>query len=73
MSSEEKLPGFEDGHELLKAVAIMFLLVLVNVFAFVTSFGAGLIITVPLTLLFGFMLLRDMFPRGHLPWSDWRS
>jgi hypothetical protein len=70
---KEKLPGFEEGGELINAIGIMALLVLVNVFAFVTSFGVGIIITLPLTLLFGFLLLRDLFPRGSLPWSNWRA
>jgi hypothetical protein len=70
---EERLPGFEDGKEVLKAAVIMALLAIVNVFAFITSFGAGVIITLPLTLFIGFMLLRDLLPHGSLPWSNWRK
>ena len=46
---------------------ILAVLVLINVIAFVVSFGWGVIVTLPLTLFLGFLLLRDLLPRNKLP------
>ena len=55
-----------------KTVGILAILVLINVVAFLVSYGFGVIVTIPLTLFLAFLLLRNAlpkhrFPRGRVP------
>jgi hypothetical protein len=65
--SEDKLPGLTTPKAWTKALGIFAGLILINVVAFLVSFGAGVIVTIPLTVFLAFLLLRDMVPRHRLP------
>jgi hypothetical protein len=64
---EDKLPALDTPMDWLKITVIFAGLGLINVVAFLVSYGAGVIITLPLTIFMGFLLLRDMAPRHRLP------
>jgi hypothetical protein len=66
-NSEDKLPAPATAKDWAKIVGILALLILVNVVAFLVSFGAGVIVTIPLTLFLAFLLLRDIVPSHRLP------
>jgi hypothetical protein len=62
-----KLPAITSPKAWWKIIGIMALMVLVNVVAFLVSFGAGIIATIPLTLFLAFLLLRDIVPSHRFP------
>ena len=64
---EDKLPALAHPMEWLKITVVLVGLALINVVAFLVSFGAGVIITLPLTIFLAFLLLRDIAPRHRLP------
>jgi hypothetical protein len=70
---EKHLPGIEGRFKLLKLVAIMTVLALINAVTFVVSFGFGLIVTLPLTVFIGFLVARDLLQDTTYPWSGWRA
>jgi len=51
----------------LKILLVLAALIVINVVAFLVSFGAGVIVTLPITLFLGFLLLRDIVPKHRLP------
>jgi len=65
--SDEKIPGLNTPKSWVKVIGILAILVLLNVVAFIVSFGAGIIVTIPLTITMAFMLLRDAFPKHRFP------
>jgi hypothetical protein len=67
LPAEDKLPGLTTPKAWGKTLAIFVGLLLINVVAFLVSFGAGVIVTIPLTLFLAFLLLRDMVPSHRLP------
>ena len=64
---EDKLPALGRPMDWLKITVVLIGLALINVVAFLVSFGAGVIITLPLTIFLAFLLLRDIAPRHRLP------
>lgn len=64
---KDKLPALGRPMDWLKITVVLAGLVLINVVAFLVSFGAGAIITLPLTIFLAFLLLRDIVPRHRLP------
>lgn len=65
--AEDKLPVLSHPMEWFKITVVLVGLALINVVAFLVSFGAGVIITLPLTIFLAFLLLRDIVPRHRLP------
>ena len=65
--AEDKLPALSNPMEWFKITVVLVGLALINVVAFLVSFGAGVIITLPLTIFLAFLLLRDIAPRHRLP------
>ncbi len=65
--TEDKLPALDSTVAWLKIAGILVVLVLINVVAFLVSYGFGVIGTIPLTLLMGFLLIRDLVPRHRFP------
>jgi hypothetical protein len=65
--SKDKIPGLDSPKSWAEVIGILAILVLLNIVAFFVSFGAGIIVTVPLTLILAFMLIRDVAPRHRLP------
>lgn len=65
--AEDKLPALERPREWFKIGVVLLGLALINVVAFLVSFGAGVIVTLPLTIFLAFLLLRDIAPRHRLP------
>jgi hypothetical protein len=65
--AEDHLPALDTKGNWFKIVGILILLLLINLVAFAVSYGFGVIITIPLTMLMGFLVLRDMFPRHRFP------
>lgn len=63
----DRLPALDTTTNWLKIAGILVGLVLINVVAFLVSYGFGVIITIPLTLLMGFLLVRDLVPRHRFP------
>jgi hypothetical protein len=51
----------------LKILLVMAGLIAINVVAFLVSFGIGVIVTLPITLFLGFLLLRDLVPKHRFP------
>jgi len=51
----------------LKILLVLAALIVINVVAFLVSFGAGVIVTLPITLFLGFLLLRDIVPKHRFP------
>lgn len=65
---EHRLPGLgHDAWAWVKIAALFAVLVAVNIVAFLVSFGWGVVITLPLTIFLGFLLVRDLAPRHRLP------
>ena len=65
--AEDKLPALGRPMEWLKITVVLVGLAMINVVAFLVSFGAGVIITLPLTIFLAFLLLRDIVPRHRFP------
>ncbi|HKP94505.1 MAG TPA: hypothetical protein VJ385_01990 [Fibrobacteria bacterium] len=65
--SGDKLPALDTAKAWTKTLGIFAALILINVVAFLVSFGAGVIVTLPLTLFLAFLLLRDIAPRHRFP------
>lgn len=65
--AEDKLPALGNPMEWFKITVVLVGLALINVVAFLVSFGAGVIITLPLTIFLAFLLLRDIVPRHRFP------
>ena len=65
--AEDKLPALAHPMEWFKISVVLVGLALINVVAFLVSFGAGVIITLPLTIFLAFLLLRDIVPRHRFP------
>jgi hypothetical protein len=65
--AEDYLPALNTPRSWVKVVLIFAGLVLVNVVAFLVSYGFGAIITLPITIFLAFLLLRDIVPRHRLP------
>ena len=65
--TEDHLPALDTMKAWFKMIGILIALVLINVVAFAVSYGFGVIITIPLTMLMGFLVLSDMLPRHRLP------
>lgn len=63
----ESLPAIDSPLAWMSILGILALLVLINVVAFLVSFGAGVIVTLPITLFLAFLLLRNAVPRNRLP------
>lgn|GEM_PF-2423724 len=66
-SDEDALPEVGNRSSWLGIIAILAVLVAINILAFVVSFGAGIIVTVPLTLFLAFVLLKNIIPPHRLP------
>ncbi|MEO6095935.1 MAG: hypothetical protein ABIW76_09695 [Fibrobacteria bacterium] len=64
--SEENL-AVNTPVEWLKILLVLAALIAINAVAFLVSFGAGVIVTLPITLFLGFLLLRDLVPRHRFP------
>lgn len=64
---EDKLPALNGPMDWLKIAVVFVGMALINVVAFLVSYGAGVIITLPLTIFLAFLLLRDIVPRHRLP------
>ncbi len=64
---ENRLPAINSPMAWMKITAILALFVLINVVAFLVSFGFGVIITIPLTLFLAFLMIRDIVPRHRFP------
>jgi uncharacterized protein (DUF983 family) len=64
---EDKLPALGHPMDWLKITVVFVGLALINVVAFLVSFGAGVIITLPFTIFLAFLLLRDIVPRHRFP------
>lgn len=67
LHTEDKLPALGHPIDWFKITVVLVGLALINVVAFLVSFGAGVIITLPLTIFLAFLLLRDIAPRHRLP------
>jgi hypothetical protein len=65
--SKDKLPAINSPASWAKIIGILAVLALINVVAFLVSYGAGVIVTIPLTLFLAFLLLRDIVPRHRFP------
>ena len=65
--SENKLPHLATPMDWTKTIGLLAGLVIINVVAFLVSFGFGVIVTIPLTLFLGFLLLRGMAPSHRFP------
>ncbi len=64
---EDKLPALESPLDWFKIMVVCAGVVAVNVVAFFVSFGAGVIVTLPLSLFLAFLLIRNMMPRHRFP------
>ncbi|MDB5104292.1 MAG: hypothetical protein JWP91_1981 [Fibrobacteres bacterium] len=64
--NEDHLP-MNSKFDWFKIVVVLAGLFLINVLAFLVSFGAGVIITLPLTIFLAFLLIRDIAPRHRFP------
>ena len=65
--TEDRMPALDTAIGWLKIMVVFAGLIAINVVAFLVSFGAGVIITLPLTFFMGFLLMRDMLPRHRFP------
>jgi hypothetical protein len=65
--SEDKLPALNNPRAWTKTLGLLALLILINIVAFLVTFGAGAIVTIPLTIFLAFLLLRDVMPRHRFP------
>lgn len=63
----DTLPAIDNRWAWVSILAVLTMLVLINVVAFLVSFGAGVIVTLPITLFMAFLLLRNAVPRHRLP------
>ena len=66
-AAEDKLPALNSFNDWFKIIVVFAGLFLINVLAFLVSFGAGVIITLPLTIFLAFLLLRDIVPKHRFP------
>ena len=67
LPGEDHLPGLSTPKAWLKAIGILFALVIINIVMALTTWGWGPIFTIPLTIYLAIMLLRDLIPRHRLP------
>lgn len=67
LPGEDHLPGLTTLRAWLKAIGILFALVVINIVMALTTWGWGPIFTIPLTVYLAFLLLRDLIPRNRLP------
>jgi hypothetical protein len=65
--NEDRLPALNSTMDWLKIIVVLLGLFLINVVAFLVSYGAGVIITLPLTIFLAFLLLRDIVPKHRFP------
>jgi hypothetical protein len=65
--SEGHLPALNEPVAWWKAIVFFAVLIGINVVAALVSYGFGVIITLPLTILMAFLLGRDLIPRHRLP------
>ncbi|MDB5047285.1 MAG: hypothetical protein JWO30_356 [Fibrobacteres bacterium] len=64
---EARLPALNTPKNWAKIIVVFAAIILINVVAFLVSFGAGVIVTIPLTLFLAFLLLRDIVPSHRFP------
>lgn len=64
---EDKLPALNTPMAWMKITGVLALFILINIAAFLVSFGAGVIVTIPLTLFLAFLMIRDIVPRHRFP------
>lgn len=65
--NQDHLPSLTSPIAWWKAILFFGVLIAINVVGALVSFGFGVIITLPLTLLMGFLLARDLMPRHRFP------
>ena len=65
--TEDHLPALNEAVAWWKALLFFAILIGINVVGALVSFGFGVIVTLPLTLLMGFLLARDIVPRHRFP------
>lgn len=66
-SEEDSLPALNTRAAWFRIIGILVVLVVINIVAFLVSFGVGILVTLPLTLFLAFLLIRDIIPRHRLP------
>ena len=69
--SKNDLPALSTPMDWTKTMGLLAGLVMVNVVAFLVSFGFGVIVTIPLTLFLAFLLLRGVAPGHRFPRGKW--
>lgn len=65
--NQDHLPSLNSPIAWWKALVFFAVLIAINVVGALVSFGFGVIITLPLTILMGFLLARDLLPRHRFP------
>jgi hypothetical protein len=64
---EDHIPALNEPIAWGKAIFFFAILIAINVVGALVSYGFGVIVTLPLTIFMGFLLMRDMMPRHRLP------
>ena len=64
---QDHIPGMNSIGAWAKALAILAGMVLINLVVAFSTWGFGVMITIPFTAFLAFLLLRDMIPRHRLP------
>lgn len=65
--NQDHIPALNSPIAWWKAVVFFGVLVAINIVGALVSFGFGVIITLPLTILMGFLMARDIMPRHRFP------
>jgi hypothetical protein len=64
---EDHIPALNEPIAWGKAIVFFAVLIAINVVGALVSYGFGVIVTLPLTIFMGFLLVRDMLPRHRFP------
>lgn len=64
---QDHLPAMNERFAWWKAMAFFAVLIAINVVGALVSYGFGVIVTLPLTIFMGFLLIRDLMPRDRFP------
>jgi hypothetical protein len=63
----DHLPALNEPVAWWKAIVFFAILIAINVVGALVSFGFGVIVTIPITVLMAFLLVRDLVPRHRFP------
>jgi hypothetical protein len=66
-AAKDHIPALNGPVPWWKAMFFFAILIGINVVGALVSYGFGVIVTLPLTILMGFLLARDIMPRHRFP------